>query len=393
MAVVPSDNGGSTILGYQAQCVSSNGGVTVQNLTAGPSPRTVGLLDAGKSYQCQVRAVNAVGAGAWSAFSNTVNVPNVPGAPTNVVATPVATTVSTGSLSVAFVAPASNGGATITSYQAQCSSNGGSSWVPSTPTAGIPSPIVVPGLTTGVAGSPAYVCRVRAVNAAGAGPWSVVSGPVVVGSPAAPTVSLVQTTLTNGALGATVGQLQVTFTALSERNGGSPYTGFTARCTEVGTTNVLTATVGSAVTAITVGSAKVGVGYVCRVAAINARGTGVFANPPVSPAAVAPATDGRVIVGSPGRPTVTGVTAPSAGRLKVSFNPPLSNNGSNIVSFTARCVSTNGGVAGQFSGQDPNINYTILNLTSGKTYQCYVAATNSRGLGIWSLPSAAITVG
>ncbi|MFM7224067.1 MAG: fibronectin type III domain-containing protein, partial [Actinomycetota bacterium] len=149
---------------------------------------------------------------------------------------------------------------------------------------------------------------------------------------------------------------------------------------------------GPALTTVAFTNAKIGSGYVCRVTATNSRGTGPFGNPPVSPAAIAPATDGRMIVGTPGQPTVTGVTSSGTGRVKVTFNPPGSNNGADITLYTARCVSTNGGIARQFSGQDPNINFLVQNLTSGRTYQCYVTATNSRGQGIWSLPSPTILV-
>lgn len=91
-----------------------------------------------------------------SATGGTITVPStasVPGAPTIGAATP-----GNESASIAFTAPASNGGATITGYNASCagggSTRGGS---------GTGSPISVSALTNGTV----YSCTVTATNSAG----------------------------------------------------------------------------------------------------------------------------------------------------------------------------------------------------------------------------------
>jgi len=88
--------------------------------------------------------------------------PTVPSAPTAVVAT-----AGDASASVAFTAPASNGGAAITSYTVAAS--------PGTATAsGSASPITVSGLTNGTS----YTFTVTATNVAGPGPASAPSNSV-----------------------------------------------------------------------------------------------------------------------------------------------------------------------------------------------------------------------
>jgi hypothetical protein len=91
-----------------------------------------------------------------------------PGAPTIGAATPGDTQAS-----IAFTAPASDGGSPITGYTATCNPNGFTG-------TGAASPIVVTGLTNGVA----YSCSVTATNAIDTGP---ASGTVSV-TPAAPFV-------------------------------------------------------------------------------------------------------------------------------------------------------------------------------------------------------------
>ena len=77
----------------------------------------------------------------------------VPGAPTAVVATP-----GNGSISLAFTAPASNGGTAITGYTGSCAASGAAV----TATA-VASPVAISGLTNGSS----YSCTVTASNAVG----------------------------------------------------------------------------------------------------------------------------------------------------------------------------------------------------------------------------------
>ena len=149
----PASNGGSVITSYTV--TSSPQGVTSTGIS---SPLIVTGLTNGTSYNFTVKASNAVGNSAPSLPSPNVVPFTIPGAPTSPVAT-----AGNAQASVAFVAPASNGGSVITSYTVTSSPA-------STPVSGSSSPIVVTGLNNGTA----YTFTVVATNAAG---YSVTSSP------------------------------------------------------------------------------------------------------------------------------------------------------------------------------------------------------------------------
>ena len=127
-----------------------------------------------------------------------------PSAPTITGITP-----GNGQLSVAFTAPSSDGGSTITNYE--YSTDNGMMWTARSPSQ-TTSPIVIAGLTNGTE----YQVRVRAVNAVGAGAASpaVAATPMTV--PSAPTI----TGITAGD-----GRLSVDFTPPSD-DGGSAITNY-----------------------------------------------------------------------------------------------------------------------------------------------------------------------
>ncbi|MEZ5226820.1 MAG: fibronectin type III domain-containing protein [Acidimicrobiales bacterium] len=173
------------------------------------SPVSISGLAPGTTYTVDVAAKNADGTSA--PLSRTFTTHNVPGAPTIGTATRVGTTTSA---TVAFSAPANNGGSAITDYEVSVDAGG---WTSSGSTS---SPITVNGLAVG-----AQTFRVRAVNAIGTGAASAASNSVDItappSAPAAPNLTSAtggenQATIvfTAGATnGATVSGYQVTFTA------------------------------------------------------------------------------------------------------------------------------------------------------------------------------------
>ena len=110
---------------------------------------------------CALTATQAGNANFNSASAPATIVVNaaVPGAPT------IGTTLAgLSQVSIAFTAPASNGGAAITSYTASCTPGGFSA-------TGTTSPLVVTGLTTGTT----YDCSVVATNVVGSGAASAIA--------------------------------------------------------------------------------------------------------------------------------------------------------------------------------------------------------------------------
>jgi hypothetical protein len=119
---------------------------------------TLTIVGAGS---CALTATQAGDANFSSASASATVVVNatVPGAPTI-----GATVAGSNQVSIAFTAPAFNGGAAITSYTASCT--------PGTVSAtGSTSPLVVTGLTTGTT----YSCSVVATNAVGNGAASAIA--------------------------------------------------------------------------------------------------------------------------------------------------------------------------------------------------------------------------
>ena len=165
----PASNGAVNIFDYEAECFSSNGGVTRSHDQSG-SPILVDHLTGGDTYNCTVMAKNDVGFGPPSALSAPVVTgarPSAPGAPTIISATP-----GSQSVTVAFSPPASDGGAAITTYEATCfSGNGGVTRSHTQST----SPMQVGSLSSGFS----YSCVVQAENSTGFGPPSAASPPVI----------------------------------------------------------------------------------------------------------------------------------------------------------------------------------------------------------------------
>ena len=131
---------------------------------SGATSSSYTLVDAdyNNTVKCTVTATNSAGSASATSAATATVAGSVPGAPTIGTATAGNTQAS-----VAFTAPASTGGPSITSYTATSSPGGFTA-------SGASSPLTVTGLTNGTA----YTFTVTATNSIGTGPASAASNSV-----------------------------------------------------------------------------------------------------------------------------------------------------------------------------------------------------------------------
>ena len=141
-------------------------------------------MSSGVGYDVQVRAVNAVGNGSWSASeTGTPRSPSqpvtVPGAPASLLVTP-----GDASLSIAWSAPADDGGADVTSYDlryilSDAADRSDDNW---TLEEDVWSSGALEFTLSSLTNGDRYDLQVRAVNEAGNGPWSATAAGIQVGA-------------------------------------------------------------------------------------------------------------------------------------------------------------------------------------------------------------------
>ena len=174
----PSSNGGASIDGYKIE-VSTNG-TSWSDLVADTGSSSTSYshtgLTAGSTRHYRVSANNSAGTGAVSNVANTTTdsppAATAPGAPTGLTATADGQT----EIDLSWTAPSNNGGSAITAYdlrhiRSDAASKADASWTVLqdvwTSSGALSYDL------TGLDGGTEYDVQVRAVNAAGDGPWSV----------------------------------------------------------------------------------------------------------------------------------------------------------------------------------------------------------------------------
>jgi hypothetical protein len=269
-----------------------------------------------------------------------------PDAPTIGSATATSTTTAT----VAFTAPAKDGGATITSYTATSSPGG----VTGTLSQAGSGTITVSGLTTGTA----YTFTVTATNSVGTSVASSASNSITTFLAPANTVApVVSGTATRGQ-------------TLSTTDGtwnGIPTPTFAYQWQRAGSN------IGGATSSTyTLVSADVGNAIRCVVTATNTV-SAVSANSNATAAVAAQV---------PGAPTSVSATSTGTTTATVSFSAPADNGGAAITTYTV-----SGGGSGSSSGSP----ISVTGLSAGTSYTFTVTATNSAGTGPASSSSNSIT--
>jgi titin len=274
--------------------------------------------------------------------------------------------------SIAFDAPASDGGATITNYQ--YSTDNGTTWKAFSP-ADVTTPVVITirsDAATGLVNGTTYQVKLRAVNAAGSGAESsaVSVRPGVAGVP----TSLVATSGN--------AQASIAFTAPAT-NGGATITNF-EYSTDNGTTwkafspadattPVVITTRSDAATALVNGTT-----YQVKLRSVNARGSGAES--------LAVSVTPRTVAGAP----TSLVATPGIQQASIAFAAPASDGGATITNYE---YSTDNGTTWKaFSPADATTPVVITTrsdaataLVNGTTYQVKLRAVNVAGSGTASL--------
>ena len=174
----PSADGGNAVTKYQYR-VSADGGTTwdpdwtdIADSAPGEANSTayeVTDLDAETAYRFELRAVNAIGAGAAVAGTITTSpvTATTPTAPRTVILAP-----SHDSVALGWAAPADDGGSEVTKYQYRVSADGGTTWDPDWTDIADSAPGGVNSTAyevTGLDAETAYRFELRAVSAIGEG--------------------------------------------------------------------------------------------------------------------------------------------------------------------------------------------------------------------------------
>jgi hypothetical protein len=258
------------------------------------------------------------------------------------VPTAILATAGNAQATVAWTAPASNGGSPITGYTITSNPAGVNLSVPAPATS-----VTVTGLTNGTA----YTFTVTASNAAGTSAASTPSNSVTpVTVPGVP----------NG-VSASAGDAQATVSWIAPAStGGSAISAYTITAAPGGQSVTVPAPAGTT----TIKGLTNGTTYSFTVSAINAAGAG-----PASKASnsVTPIT-------VPGAPT-TVAALPGSGEASVSWAAPASDGGSPITSYTV--TSSPAGASVTVPGTATSA--TLIGLSNGTAYTFTVVAKNAAG--------------
>jgi len=362
---VPASNGGATITDYIVES-SSDAGVNWTIFTDGESARaaaTVTGLTNGRSYLFRVTAVTSFGQGVRSVSSSAV-------IPVRPASAPLAlgTTVGDGQILLNWTAPASNGGATISDYAVQRSTDGGRTWTDFVDGVSTATTATVTGLANGTS----HVFRVAARTSVGLGDWTAASAAVTPLSLASAPRSLQAV--------ARDGQVLLTWTAPAFTS-GSPVTDYLVQRSENGGstwTNVVDGV--SAGSGATVTGLANGTTYVFRVAAVTAAGPGTWSS----------ATTGVVPKGPASAP-LNVLAVGGNGQASLSWSAPSTTGGATIRDYVVQSSSDGGrNWSTTVDGVSASTGATLTGLNNGTNYTFRVAALTDFTTGTYSAASAAV---
>ena len=252
----PAENGGADVTGYQVEWSSDGGDWTELESNTPELSYEHSSLSVGTEYRYRVAAINTAGPSAWAELTQATDPAVAPGAPERLSATATQT-----SITLSWQAPNENGGADVTGYQIEWSSDGGDWTELEADTAELS--YEHSSLSVGTE----YRYRVAAINTAGPSAWAELTqatDPAVApGAPERLSASATQTSITlSWQAPAEDGGTDVTGYQVEWSSDGGDWTELEADTAELSYEH---------------GGLSVGTEYRYRVAALNSAGAGPWA--------------------------------------------------------------------------------------------------------------------
>ena len=345
-------NGGSIITAYTLE-VSTNGstftsisgydGTSLSYSHTGLSP--------GTTRHYRVAATNEIGTSPYSDLQSTTTY-NIPDAPTNLVATPA----SGSQIDLSWEAPTNTGGAAITGYQLQFSTDG-INFVNLRSTNSTTRSYEHRGRSRGTR----YHYQVAAINSVGTGAYS---SPVSATTHDLPGVPI---SLTARPVDDT--KIDLAWQAPAY-DGGTAVTGYRLQYSTDGINFVNLSSTNSTTRSYEHRGRSRGSTYHYQVAAINSAGTGAYSTP-------VPATTYDV----PGVPISLTARPVDDTKIDLAWQAPAYDGGTAVTGYQIS-FSTSGG--GSFRVDGSTFTYQHTGLESGDTYHYQIAAINSVDRGAYS---------
>lgn len=357
----PISNGGATISGYRIEVSRDNGNTWITRVANTGDNATTYMhtgLSPATTRHYRVSAINSAGTGPPSNVASATTDATVPGAPQRL----RATANGQSRIDLAWEAPTSDGGATITGYRIESSSNR-TTWRTlrnNHPTTSFSNVGLEPATTRHY--------RVSAVNVAGTGPASNIATATTDATVPDPPTALSATA--DG-----TSKIDLSWTAPSY-DGGAALTGYRIEVAESGNgpwSNLVANTNSTATTYSHTGLAPASTRYY-RVFAINSVGSGR------SSGVVRATTDATV----PDPPTGLQATAVSPTQIDLTWVAPGYDGGAPITGYQVEISADAGSTWGVLvpSTGSTGTSYSHTGLEPGSTRHYRVSATNAAGTGL-----------
>ena len=360
----PKDLADGTLSGYQVQWRTEDSAtwrVHTYSTGTGATRYAVTGLSNGTGYRFRVAAITQYGVGLFSHETPTLTPFTVPGAPSGMTASPGDATAT-----LTWQAPTADNGRVITGYRVQASADSG--WYDVIANTGSAlTTYTVTGLDNGTA----YLFRVAAVNAAGAGAESTASAPVIPASvPAAPTQVAVAGSATS---------VRVTWSA-PVATGGLPVTGYRVRWSGNGGERWTSEPTGGPATGFVIDDLRNGRPYLVQVAAVSAAGRSAWS-----------ATAGPVTpLARPGAPRDLRAQGEPIGKVVLTWRPPRYSGGAAVTAYRIAVSREGGAWAIQVVDRTGATATTLRRLDPYASYRFRIQAFTEAGWGPWSDPTKAL---